>query len=124
MSGVRLEAKVHMVIGAESAAQNIVKCVQRCGLQVEDIVLDERCQARATVDHEAVSLFLDTIDLETAPIPGTALADALETATGAVLLHTIGDRLGRIVPVLKDAQIKYTAPAVGVVSGSPSSRRS
>ncbi len=40
MSGVRLEAKVHMVIGAESAAQNIVKCVQRCGLQVEDIVLE------------------------------------------------------------------------------------
>jgi hypothetical protein len=33
-----------------------------------------------------------------------------------VLLHAIGDRLGQIVPVLKDAQIKYTAPAVGVVS--------
>ena len=32
MSGVRLEAKVHIVTGADSAAQNIVKCVQRCGL--------------------------------------------------------------------------------------------
>ena len=35
MSGVRLEAKVHLVTGAVSAAQNIVKCVQRCGLQVD-----------------------------------------------------------------------------------------
>jgi cell division protein FtsA len=33
MSGVRLEAKVHMVTGAVSAAQNIVKCIQRCGLE-------------------------------------------------------------------------------------------
>ena len=41
---------------------------------------------------------------------------AAETATGAVLLHAVGDRLGQLVPVLKDAQIKYTAPAVGVVS--------
>lgn len=41
---------------------------------------------------------------------------AAETATGAVLLHAIGDRLGQVVAVLKDAQIKYTAPAVGVVS--------
>ena len=35
MSGVRLEAKVHMVTGAVSAAQNIIKCVRRCGLEVE-----------------------------------------------------------------------------------------
>ena len=41
---------------------------------------------------------------------------AAETATGAVLLNAIGDRLGQVVPVLKDAQIKYTAPAAGVVS--------
>ena len=41
MSGVRLEAKVHLVTGAVSAAQNVVKCVQRCGLAVEDIVLEQ-----------------------------------------------------------------------------------
>ena len=41
MSGVRLEAKVHIVTGADSAAQNIVKCVQRCGLEVEDVVLEQ-----------------------------------------------------------------------------------
>lgn len=41
---------------------------------------------------------------------------AAETATGAVLLNAIGERLGQVVPVLKDAHIKYTAPAVGEVS--------
>jgi acyl-coenzyme A thioesterase PaaI-like protein len=41
---------------------------------------------------------------------------AAETATGAVLMNAIGDRLGRVIPVLKDATVKYTAPAVGVVS--------
>jgi len=39
MSGVRLEARVHMVTGAVSAAQNIVKCVRRCGLEVDDVIL-------------------------------------------------------------------------------------
>lgn len=51
MSGVRLEAKVHLVTGAVSAAQNIVKCVERCGLRVDDIILSSwppatRCSAR------------------------------------------------------------------------------
>jgi cell division protein FtsA len=41
MSGVRLEAKVHMVTGAVSAAQNIIKCVRRCGLEVDDIILEQ-----------------------------------------------------------------------------------
>ena len=41
MSGVRLEAKVHIVTGAVSAAQNIVKCLKRCGLVASDIVLEQ-----------------------------------------------------------------------------------
>ena len=40
MSGVRLEAKVHLATGSVSAAQNIVKCVHHCGLQVADLVLE------------------------------------------------------------------------------------
>src|SRR5512146_1486776 len=38
MSAVRLEVKVHIVTGAVSAAQNIIKCVRRCGLEVADLV--------------------------------------------------------------------------------------
>ncbi len=41
MSGVRLEAKVHIVTGAVSAAQNIVKCLKRCGLTATNIVLEQ-----------------------------------------------------------------------------------
>jgi cell division protein FtsA len=40
MSGIRLEAKVHIVTGAQSAAENIIKCVRRCGLEVEQLVLN------------------------------------------------------------------------------------
>jgi cell division protein FtsA len=40
MSGIRLEAKVHIVTGAQSAAENIIKCVRRCGLEVEQLMLN------------------------------------------------------------------------------------
>jgi cell division protein FtsA len=40
MSGMRLEAKVHIVTGAQSAAENIIKCVRRCGLEVEQLMLN------------------------------------------------------------------------------------
>ena len=40
MSGIRLEAKVHIVTGAQSAAENIIKCVRRCGLDVDQLMLN------------------------------------------------------------------------------------
>ena len=49
MSGVRLEVKVHIVTGAVSAAQNIVKCVRRCGLEVNDLILQPLASARAVL---------------------------------------------------------------------------
>ena len=49
MSGVRLEVKVHIVTGAVSAAQNIVKCVRRCGLEVLDLVLQPLASSYATL---------------------------------------------------------------------------
>jgi hypothetical protein len=56
MSGVRLEAKVHMVTGAESAAQNIVKCVQRCGLEVDDIVLEQLASSYSVLTDDEKEL--------------------------------------------------------------------
>lgn len=54
MSGIRLEARVHIVTGAVSAAQNIVKCIRRCGLEVEDIILEQlaSCAAVLTDDEK------------------------------------------------------------------------
>lgn len=52
MSGVRLEAKVHMVTGAASAAQNIIKCVQRCGLEVADIILQPLASSQSVLNED------------------------------------------------------------------------
>ena len=52
MSGVRLEARVHMVTGAVSAAQNIVKCVRRCGREVEDLILEQLASSYSVLVEE------------------------------------------------------------------------
>src|SRR6202163_512289 len=56
MSGVRLEAKVHIVTGADSAAQNIEKCIQRCGLVVDDVVLEQLASAFAVLTEDEKEL--------------------------------------------------------------------
>jgi cell division protein FtsA len=63
MSGVRLEARVHMVTGAASAAQNIVKCVQRCGLEVEDIVLEQLASSFAVLTDDEKELGICLVDI-------------------------------------------------------------
>ncbi|MDX1561417.1 MAG: cell division protein FtsA [Gammaproteobacteria bacterium] len=63
MSGVRLEAKVHLVTGAVSAAQNIVKCVQRCGLSVEDIVLEQLASSYAVLTDDEKELGICLVDM-------------------------------------------------------------
>src|SRR5512139_3947922 len=63
MSGVRLEAKVHIVTGADSAAQNIVKCVQRCGLTVEDVVLEQLASSYAVLTEDEKELGICLVDI-------------------------------------------------------------
>jgi len=63
MAGVRLEAKVHIVTGAESAAQNIVKCVQRCGLTVDDIVLEQLASSYAVLADDEKELGVCLVDI-------------------------------------------------------------
>jgi len=63
MSGVRLEARVHMVTGAASAAQNIVKCVQRCGLDVDDIVLEQLASSFAVLTADEMELGICLVDI-------------------------------------------------------------
>jgi len=63
MSGVRLEAKVHIVTGADSAAQNIVKCVQRCGLTVEDVVLEQLASSFAVLTEDEKELGVCIVDI-------------------------------------------------------------
>ena len=63
MSGVRLEARVHMVTGAASAAQNIIKCVQRCGLEVQDIVLEQLASSYAVLTDDEKELGICLVDI-------------------------------------------------------------
>ncbi len=62
MTGVRLEAKVHIVTGAVTAAQNLIKCANRAGLDVEDIVLQPLASAHATLTEEEKDLGVALID--------------------------------------------------------------
>jgi len=63
MSGVRLEAKVHIVTGADSAAQNIEKCIQRCGLAVDDIVLEQLASSYAVLTEDEKDLGVCLVDI-------------------------------------------------------------
>ncbi len=62
MSGIRLEAKVHLVTGAVSAAQNIVKCVQRCGLDVEKVVLEQLASSYSVLTEDEKELGICLVD--------------------------------------------------------------
>lgn len=63
MSGVRLEARVHLVTAAHSAAQNIIKCVERCGLQVEDIILEQVASSYAVLEEDEKELGVCLVDI-------------------------------------------------------------
>lgn len=78
MSGVRLEAKVHMITGAISAAQNIAKCVKRCGLQVNDIILDQLAASCALLTDDEKELGVCLIDI------GAGKTNVLVFAQGAI----------------------------------------
>ncbi|MDV3237500.1 MAG: cell division protein FtsA [Gammaproteobacteria bacterium] len=63
MSGVRLEAKVHLVTGAVSAAQNIIKCVRRCGLEVDDIILEQLASSYSVLTDDEKELGVCLVDI-------------------------------------------------------------
>lgn len=63
MAGVRLEAKVHVITGALSAAQNIIKCANRAGLEVKDIVLEPLAAAEAVLSSDEKELGVALIDI-------------------------------------------------------------
>lgn len=81
MSGVRLEARVHMVTGAVSAADNITKCVRRCGLEVDDIVLQQLAASQAVLTEDEKELGVCLVDI------GGGTTD-IAVFTGGSIRHT------------------------------------
>ncbi len=89
MSGVRLEAKVHMVTGAVSAAQNITKCVARCGLETEDVILEQLASSHAVLTDDEKELGVCIIDI------GGGTTD-IAIFTGGAIRHTA------VIPIAGD----------------------
>jgi cell division protein FtsA len=63
MSGVRLEAKVHLITGAVSAAQNITKCIERCGLTVDGIILEQMASSYSVLEQDEKELGVCLVDI-------------------------------------------------------------
>jgi cell division protein FtsA len=113
MSGVRLEAKVHIVTGADSAAQNIVKCVQRCGLSVDDIVLEQLASSYAVLTEDEKDLGVCMVDI------GGGTTDIAVFGGGAIrhtaVIPIAGDQITNDIAVsmrtptqyAEDIKIKY-----------------
>jgi len=89
MSGIRLEAKVHIVTGAQSAAENIVKCVRRCGLEVEQLMLNGLASSLAVLTDDEKELGVALVDI------GAGTTDVAIFTNGAIR-HTA------VIPIAGD----------------------
>ncbi|OEY68001.1 cell division protein FtsA [Marinobacter sp. X15-166B] len=89
MSGVRLEAKVHLVTCAVNAAQNIDKCIRRCGLDVDDIILEQLASSHAVLTEDEKELGVCVVDL------GGGTTD-IAVFTGGAIRHT------SVIPIAGD----------------------
>lgn len=89
MSGVRLETRVHIVTGAVSAAQNIVKCVRRCGLEVQDLMLQPLASSMSVLTEDEKELGVVLVDI------GGGTTD-IAVFTGGAIRHTA------VIPIAGD----------------------
>jgi len=89
MSGGRLEVKVHIVTGAQSAAENIIKCVRRCGLEVDQLVLNPSASSHAVLTDDEKDLGVALVDV------GAGTTDVAIFTDGAIR-HTA------VIPIAGD----------------------
>jgi cell division protein FtsA len=81
MSGIRLETKVHIVTGAQTAAENVIKCVRRCGLEVDSVVLHPLASSHAVLTEDEKELGVVLVDI------GAGVTD-VAIYTGGSIRHT------------------------------------
>jgi len=105
MHGVRLEAKVHMVTGAISAAQNIVKCVRRCGLEVDDVILEQLASSQAVLTDDEKELGVCLVDI------GGGTTDIAVFAEGTIrhtaVIPIAGDQITNDIAVALRTPTQY-----------------
>ncbi len=122
MSGVRLEAKVHLVTGAVSAVQNIIKCVRRCGLEVDDIILEQLASSYAVLSEDEKELGVCLVDI------GGGTTDIAVFTEGAIrhtsVIPIAGDQVTNDIAVAlrtptqhaEDIKIKYACALTQLAS--------
>jgi cell division protein FtsA len=89
MSGIRLESMVHIVTGAQSAAENIIKCVRRCGLDVEQLMLNPLASSLSVLTEDERELGVALVDI------GAGTTDVAIFTNGAIR-HTA------VIPIAGD----------------------
>jgi cell division protein FtsA len=89
MSGIRLEAKVHIVTGAQTAAENIIKCVRRCGLEVEQLMLNPLASSLSVLTEDERELGVALVDI------GAGTTDVAIFTNGAI-------RYTAVIPIAGD----------------------
>jgi len=99
MSGIRLESKVHIVTGAVSAVQNILKCVRRCGLETDEVILEPLASSLAVLEDDEKELGVCLIDI------GGGTTD-IAIFSGGSIRHT------SIIPIAGDQVTKDIAIAL------------
>ncbi len=105
MSGVRLEAKVHLVTGAVSAAQNIIKCVRRCGLEVDDVILEQLASSCSVLTDDEKELGVCLVDI------GGGTTDIAVFSDGAIrhtaVIPIAGDQVTNDIAVALRTPTQY-----------------
>jgi len=105
MSGVRLEAKVHLVTGAVGAAQNIIKCVRRCGLDVDDIILEQLASSYSVLTEDEKELGVCLVDI------GGGTTDIAVFSDGAIkhtaVIPIAGDQVTNDIAVALRTPTQY-----------------
>jgi len=122
MSGVRLEAKVHIVTGAVSSAQNIIKCCNRCGLDVADMVLEQVASSEAVLTQDEKDIGVVLVDVGGGTTDIAIFLDGAIRHTAVIPIggdHLTNDLVVGLRTSAREADIlkkKYGACMVSLVS--------
>ena len=113
MSGVRLEAKVHLVTCAANAAQNIKKCIRRCGLEVDEVVLEQLASSHAVLTEDEKQLGVALVDIGGGTTDIAIFTEGAIRHTGVIpiagdqVTNDIAMALRTPTPHAEDLKIKY-----------------
>ncbi|MFB3817463.1 MAG: cell division protein FtsA [Candidatus Methylomirabilales bacterium] len=123
MSGTRLEAEVHIVTGAVASAQNIVKCANKAGLEVQDIVLQQLASSEATLTPEEKELGCILVDIGGGTtdvavfVEGSIYHTAVLAVGGDMLTNDIAIGLRTPRPEAESLKRKYGCALASMIRG-------